>query len=120
MKRFLLITIIAGLASSGLWAQEPVNPKKTPDPTAKMSLRVNTRDRVMICRGNAAQVQIQKRMNPTLRRTQMMRHQRMMQHHRGIREFPMRRNMQRRALEQQMMQQQQRRMNQQSDRPGGR
>lgn len=117
MKRIaVLLILITGISGLSLRGQE-TPARKAEKPTRQMTLRVNTRDRVMTCRANTMRFRIQRRESMAIDKSRTMQQRRMMLHEqRRTGQQQMQRQFQRRATERQMMQQNQQ-MRQQ--RPGG-
>ena len=116
MIRIAIILLLAGLVGNGVLAQDK-QPAKV-KPTDKMTLRMNTRDRMMIIKRNNHEFKRQIRQNYNLQRRQVIQQRRMMMLQRHNRQQQMHQQAPRRATERQMMQQRQRQINQKSM-PGG-
>jgi hypothetical protein len=102
MIRILLLLIFLGISALPALSQQ--EKKKGADPANKMVLRANTRDQMMISRGNMHQKMIRQRKHDIMRKNQMQmqRKMQMQQHRRVIRHQQMRRkNAQRQAMQRQ-------------------
>lgn len=102
MIRILLLLLFLGISALPALAQQ--EKKKSVDPAEKMVLRANTRDQMMISRGNMHQKMIRQRKQEIMRKNQMQmqRRMQMQQHRRVIRHQQIRRkNAQRQAMQRQ-------------------
>ncbi|MBN1952711.1 MAG: hypothetical protein JW801_16030 [Bacteroidales bacterium] len=116
MIRIVLMLLLTGFVGSMAVAQDKQASKLRP--TDKMILRMNTRDRVMISKGNASQFRMQGRKSPVMQKGQMLQQRRMMTQQRHNRQQQMHQQAPRKATERQMMQQRQR-QSYQRNQPGG-
>lgn len=109
MIRIVIILFLTGISLSSLNAQiSPVKPERK-GAAEKMALRVNTRDRIMVCKGNSTQFRLQRRQNTAIKRTQRLQQRKVMMHqYRRNRQHQLRQQTPRRTMERQIMQQRQR------------
>lgn len=100
MIRIILLLIF--LTISALPASSQQEKQKGPDPVSKMVLRANTRDQMIMTRGNMHQKMVRQRKQEIMRKNQMQmqRRMQMQQHRRIIRHQQLRRrNAQRQAMQ---------------------
>lgn len=99
MWRFILIILASFWFFSPVSSQEKPVDKGTDKDLSKMVLRVNTRDKIMVCRNNRHQRMFQHRRHEMIRRNQMQMQRRMQMNHQ-------RRMMRQQRIRQQRLQQQ--------------
>lgn len=106
MGRIVLILLLAGFLGASALGQDKEPGRKAP--TDKMTLRMNTRDRMMISKGNSHQFRTQMRKVPVMKKGQHLHRRQMMiqQRHRRQQQFNQQNS--RRAAQRQMMQQRRR------------